>query len=948
MGNRPFTPKNNVSGIYVEKLEKYLEYDKVELIDVINIGLLGGYATGKSSILETLENRNKEKYTFIKFSSAIFLNKYEKNKDRKEESLEEENQIIEKNSIKRYDEEKNYIKSELSIQKIMILQLLEKLNENEDIYYINDDFNIKRSFNNILNRNNYIYFVFLYASIFTTLLFSFGLIKDVDSTYVIYFLLLSIPGAYYLTFSHNYKVSKIKMGMFEIENNSDSYREIISKEADLILEMLKEIYKKNNNKDIIVIIEDIDRYNNQAIFDIFYNISEILRSTNIKIKFIYAVNPEMFDEVATKYFDSIIDVQSFYDKYTSGENFINELEKIDKNYSWDKIFLRSLSFFIPDYRDMLRILNLFEDYNELYPVEKKEMILSIATIKSLYPKNLLLKCGEKGDDLEELLELLEEYTIEEGLEFKESIKMVIGHLGIQRLKTETEEKIKRKIKKMKNDKNKLYEITCLCIESGYLTADYWWFVSPISKNFSYEDNKFLSNYLSKTSKNSLYQNISLNNISEMVSRYIAKHDYVDKIELLNISLIEYLIKEKGYEFEFNKLLVNFLKNKPLLSKEQEEKINHISFDNRRHIMDENSIHSILSNVDEYSMEEFKGFNLFLLIEKVIEFNIFDSEKFGKILENNIRSIEEHSEELLFNGIEDKDFLNLLKEYNIKTNKKEWLEEEIILNNNLFEINYENIEKVYKQESNRENLFDYLYENIDTFFQVRSLEMIVDFLKNKEHKIIEEDKEIPSQYLVKTDLNYIIKREGFSEVIKNKIIDNFIKVIEVNENWKIEQIDYAIQKKKKFYYEQLKGYKDTSIQELEKLRNIIDHLLKYPFSKTGEIPNENGEIRYIKGIKEDNVEILSYILNKIGEGKITFEEYKDILYNNLDIIDKEFIDKTIYRDKFKFIDILEKKNENKRVEIPEFFKGKEEKRILKKCFTENFGIGNRYITKLRSK
>lgn len=940
MGNRIFTPKTNIDSIYVNKLEKYMEEDKEGLSEVKNIGLLGGYATGKSSILETLENRNKDKYTFIRFSSAVFLNKYDKKKEISKQGNNENDDIVgnKKEDIKKEDK---VTKGEASIQKIIILQLLEKLNEDSNNYYVNDDFNLKKRFNTLIDKN--ILFVLLLVSIFTTLLFFINFIKPINSMDIIYFLLASFIISIILVFFPNYKISKIKMGIFEIENNNNNnnYNEIVTKEADLILEMLKEIDKKEPSKSIIVIIEDIDRYENSAIFDIFYNISEILKYTNVKIKFIYAVNPSMFNGFATKFFDCIIDVQSFYDKYTSGENFIYALKKIEKTYSWDEIFLRNLSFFIPDYRDMLRILNLFEDYDNLYNVEQKEMSLSIATVKSLYPNNLLLKCADKEDILEELLELLKDYSYEEGIEFKNTIKMINTILEDDTIKTETVKNIEIKMKKIKSLNNKLYELATLCIESGYLTNDYWWFISSISNKFTYNDNLFLSNYMSKTGEFFSIKDLKLDDASEIVSSYIIKSDYLDKKELLNFSLLEYLLEGENYEKEFNDLLSNFLTLRNIDSYNIKDKINLISFNLNFLKINESNIKKVLSNIDSFSTVKGEGFKLFLLIEKIIEFEIYDDEVVEKILNENIRELEKFDQEY-FNqeGILIEDFLNLLKEYGIKIDKEDWLENKIILDNNLFEINDKNIEKVYEIEKNHNKLFDYLYENIDEFFKTKNIDIKLEFLKEKQTEIIIEDKELYTKNLLKDELNILIKNQLLSDEIKNKIIDGFDRVIEVNSNWKIENINHAILSNKKFYYEYLKEYKNDVPQEIENLQIIIDHLLKYPFSKNEE-PNLNGEIRYLKGLKEKNKEILMYILTKLGEEKITFEEYKSILVNNKGIVDDNFINNSIYNEKFDFMYKIE---EGKRVPIPKYLKDEESKQIFKNYFSKDYGYGKKYITK----
>lgn len=326
--------------------ETYFNYLKaaIDKDEVTNVALSGPYGSGKSSILKVLTNKLKDNknYKFLNISLATFKVK---------------------------DEEKEITADEYrEIEKSIIQQMFYSVEQKE---IANSRFK-RIKFDKYLNENT-IYFTIWIISIielFTPYTFIFHLTGKFNS----FWLLTSIfiVGTFFISKRFLKNVSNVKLSKFmvqsqEISFDNDAQTSILNSNIDEIL------YFFNETKYNVVIIEDLDRFNNTEIFVKLREINTLLnnRKNSAKITFIYAIKDDMFkDKDRTKFFDYIIPVVPFINSSNSSkkliellknENLLSE-ENEENNNKVDAKFIKDISLYINDMRFLINVFNEFIQY----------------------------------------------------------------------------------------------------------------------------------------------------------------------------------------------------------------------------------------------------------------------------------------------------------------------------------------------------------------------------------------------------------------------------------------------------------------------------------------------------------------------------------------------------------------------------------------------------------
>lgn len=153
----------------------------------------------------------------------------------------------------------------------------------------------------------------------------------------------------------NSKLNKLnlKNGEIELKENKED-TSVFNKHMDEIVYFF-EVTDYN-----VVIIEDLDRFDNTDIFLKLREVNQLLNQSNSvgrKVTFIYAVKDDMFfDEERTKFFDYITTVIPIINSSNSADKLKEELEI--KGYSDLNVeVIDSLAFFIDDMRLLKNIEN---------------------------------------------------------------------------------------------------------------------------------------------------------------------------------------------------------------------------------------------------------------------------------------------------------------------------------------------------------------------------------------------------------------------------------------------------------------------------------------------------------------------------------------------------------------------------------------------------------------
>lgn len=369
-------PNNNAEKCdeYCKALEWAIENQKVN-----NIALTGPYGSGKSSILRTFENQYV-KYNYLNISLASF---YDKNKEGKQEKQD----VNEYNSI------------DSNIEKGILQQLFYKV-DSSSIPYTRF-----RKIGNIRSRDIVKYMVIITITIilgmyifeknkFEIFINSVKNLLQIKTNYLDFimhstFIFLCI---YIIVKSTKYCKSMLRINSFslklekaELNIESQSSESIFNKYLDEIL------YFFEATKYNVVVIEDLDRFDNTRIFIKLRELNQLINNyekINRRIVFVYAVKDDMFkNDERTKFFDFIIPVIPIINPSNSCDKL---LEKINQDDMADKVsreFINGVSVYIEDMRMLTNIANEYIMYKSmLIDIDlKSENILALIIYKNLYP-----------------------------------------------------------------------------------------------------------------------------------------------------------------------------------------------------------------------------------------------------------------------------------------------------------------------------------------------------------------------------------------------------------------------------------------------------------------------------------------------------------------------------------------------------------------------------------
>ena len=380
----PLTPTDEAKDCesYMGALSWALNQDKIH-----NIAISGPYGSGKRSVIRTfLSPRGQQsKYKHLTISLATF------NVQKDGNNQELQSRLIESSIL-------------------------------EQLFYHEEDSHIPDSrFKKIRKQHRgKLFFYAISAAIYClllTFLFKPTLLTDwvwgqqLPAGFEIWFnriaLALCLIGATYVL----YKLARIIIGLsvkrlnfksaeVEIENNTQ--KSVLNSHIDEI------IYFFEVTKYQIVVLEDLDRFDNQDIFTKLREINYIINNSDKveqKVVFIYAIKDDMFiNKDRTKFFDFIIPIIPVVNYSNSGEILRRELQISDKAAKNDttvihEAIIDQLSLFIDDLRLLYNIINEYKIYRDRLSSSQKndehsnvlhliaDRLLAIIIYKNLYPQD---------------------------------------------------------------------------------------------------------------------------------------------------------------------------------------------------------------------------------------------------------------------------------------------------------------------------------------------------------------------------------------------------------------------------------------------------------------------------------------------------------------------------------------------------------------------------------
>ena len=332
-----------------EKIKPYLDalIKAVNTKDVNNIAITGRYGSGKSTILKTFQKEYKSCFRFLNVSLASF-NRINNESSKDSEKLE---RLLEISILQQiiYSVSPNKIPNS-HFKRILNIPLWRK----RIIAFLITLWVLclllfwKNNYIEIVNPNNWsIYknleWIGIIVSIITFLGFSFLSYKIID-------------------LFRNSKISRFSIqGEIELNNNEIEDSSIFNQYLDEI------IYFFQKTKYNILIIEDLDRFENTNIFTKLREINILLNNSNLikeKVSFIYAISDDFFTDKRerVKFFEYIIPIIPFVNYYNAEEQLKKLIEEsgLEKNIFSDD-FISDITTFIDDI-DMRLLVNIFQEF----------------------------------------------------------------------------------------------------------------------------------------------------------------------------------------------------------------------------------------------------------------------------------------------------------------------------------------------------------------------------------------------------------------------------------------------------------------------------------------------------------------------------------------------------------------------------------------------------------
>jgi len=373
------TPTENA-----EKVEDYLNTLDWALNNrnkVKNIAIAGPYGSGKSSVIQTFQNKNKynKDYRFLNISLATFK------EDKKEQKEEQKNDIL----------------------RLIELSILQQLFFHEKDSKIPDSRfkkikNNKRKYLWAMTLGLFVFIISFLNIIFPDFLLKFAFFKLAPDTFKIFHIIsviIVLLGSLFAIFKSirllkGLTIKKIGISKTTIEIDDSISKSILNNHIDEILYFF-EVTNYN-----VVVFEDLDRFEQTDVFTKLREINLLINNSKKiekDIVFIYAIRDDMFlDKDRTKFFDFMIPIIPVINSSNSNEKLLNIIKT--NNYKISDDLIENISLFIDDMRLLYNIMNEYHIYSRrLNKTLNQDNLLSMVVYKNIYPNDFTELSQNKGE-----------------------------------------------------------------------------------------------------------------------------------------------------------------------------------------------------------------------------------------------------------------------------------------------------------------------------------------------------------------------------------------------------------------------------------------------------------------------------------------------------------------------------------------------------------------------
>src|SRR3990167_5624304 len=358
------TDRADKAGVYSEAILFATNNTKVS-----NIALTGPYGSGKSSIIQSFLKKHRRSALHI--SLATFVP--ETNSDGEKVSRQEIERSILQQMLYGADANKLPLSRFKRIQSPSVWSILKSFNITLGILALWYVFSQREDI--------------ISGTYFTPLALSNGFKLGIFA-FAIIFLWMTLHHFYVASFGLSLKSVSLKD--VEIRPANDDQTSILNRHLDEIL-----YFFQSTDYDL-VIIEDLDRFNDTEIFVTLREINSLVNeNSGVKrtIKFLYALRDDMFVNTdRTKFFEFIIPVIPIINTSNSIDMVLEQGRRLALDERLDRQFLREVSRYLNDLRLIQNVFNEYsiyvanlETYGENLLDANK--LLAILIYKNVYPRD---------------------------------------------------------------------------------------------------------------------------------------------------------------------------------------------------------------------------------------------------------------------------------------------------------------------------------------------------------------------------------------------------------------------------------------------------------------------------------------------------------------------------------------------------------------------------------
>lgn len=253
------------------------------------------------------------------------------------------------------------------------------------------------------------------------------------------FLWFSVGASFvWLTVHHIYKASfgvslkSISLKDIQITPLAANQESILNRHLDEI------IYFFQSTKYELVIIEDLDRFDNSEIFVTLREINSLINKNagvKRKIRFLYALRDDMFINTdRTKFFEFIIPVIPIINSSNSIDKVLEQGKRLSLDSRLDRQFLRDVSRYLNDLRLIQNIFNEYAIYVANLGTDGDNMLdanklLAVLIYKNVFPRDFEGLHRGKGN-LAEILSRHDDFIANGKAKFKADIERIEHNINV--------------------------------------------------------------------------------------------------------------------------------------------------------------------------------------------------------------------------------------------------------------------------------------------------------------------------------------------------------------------------------------------------------------------------------------------------------------------------------------------------------------------------------------